>query len=71
MWLNFSPSIQSAEERRSQISVMAVEIKIIHMYVYQKFTKCPAFGIFKIHIRTLQKHTYLEKARERWEILLH
>lgn len=34
------------------------------MYVYQKFTKCPAFGIFKIHIRTLQKHTSWEGLRD-------
>lgn len=34
------------------------------IYVYQKFTKCPAFGIFKIHIRTLQKHTSWEGLRD-------
>ena len=55
-------SIQSKQARRSHIFIMAVNKKLF-IYVYQKFPKCPAFGIFKIHIGTLLKG-YLEKGKD-------
>lgn len=62
MWLNFfSPSIQSEEERRSQIFVMAVKIKIIHIRI-SKIHKMSCIWNIQNTYRNFFKSIHLEKA---------
>lgn len=63
MWLIFHHryNLQRREDHRSL--VVAVEIIIHIQYVYQKFAKCPAFGISK-YISELFESEHLDKASE-------
>lgn len=69
MWLIFSPSIQSAEERRSQIFVMAVKIKIIHIRI-SKIHKMSCIWNIQNTYQNSPK-AYVLRRLKRCEILLH